>query len=88
MPISTLAPEPMEIIGPINAVIRATEHEYLAEFLEANLGVSGETRSEALDGLKDRIVLTFERLAGKSDDRLGPGPLRQKRVLESLIRRL
>ena len=87
VPISTLAPEPLEIIGPIHAVIQATEHEYLAVFLEANLGASGETRSEALDGLKDQIISTFERLSAKSDDRLGPGPLRQKRVLESLIRR-
>ena len=44
-------------------------------------------RAEAIDGLKDRIVTTFERLEGKPDGTLGPGPLHQKRVLTSLIRR-
>ena len=88
VPITTLAPEPYEVIGRIHAVFQQDDGGYMASFLDANLGASGVTKSEALDGLKDRIVTTFERLAGKPDEKLGPGPLRQKRVLLSLIRRL
>ena len=88
VPISTLAPEPFEIVGPIHAVIQENDGEAsIASFPEANLGASGETKAEALDGLKDRIVTTFERLEAKPDGKLGPGPQRQKRVLTSLIRR-
>lgn len=87
VPISTLAPEPFELVGLIFALIQQSEGCYTASFLDANLGASGETKVEALEGLKDRIVTTFERLEGKPDDKLGPGPLRQKRVLTSLIRR-
>jgi hypothetical protein len=87
VPIATLAREPYELIGPIVAVIREADGGYVAWFLDANLGSSGETTAGALEGLKDRIVTTFERLERKPDDRLGPGPLRQKRVLTSLIRR-
>jgi hypothetical protein len=87
VPITTLAPEPFELIAPIVAVVQESEGSYIASFLDANLGASGETKAEALDGLKDRIVTTFERFERKPDDRLGPGPLRQKHVLTSLIRR-
>jgi hypothetical protein len=87
VPLSTLDPEPFDILKPINALIQESEGGCIATFLEANLGASGETKAEALDRLKDRIVTTFERLAVKSDDKLGPGPLRQKHVLTSLIRR-
>ncbi len=87
VPISTLAPEPFEIVGPIHAVIQENDGSFIASFPEANLGASGETKAEALDGLKDRIVTTFERLDQKPDAKLGPGPLHQKHVLNSLIRR-
>ena len=86
-PLTSLAPEPFEIIGPIHILIQAAEDGYIASFLDANLGASGATRAEALDGIKDRIVTTYERLMGKTDEKLGPGPLRQKHVLASLIRR-
>jgi hypothetical protein len=87
VPISTLAPEPFDLIGPVVAVVQETEGRYVASFLDANLGASGETKTQALDGLKDRIVTTFERLERKSDEQLGVGPRRQKRVLAGLIRR-
>jgi hypothetical protein len=87
VPISTLAPEPLEIVGPIHALVQENDGSFVASFPEANLGASGETKAEAIDGLKDRIVTTFERLEGKPDSKLGPGPLHQKQVLTSLIRR-
>jgi hypothetical protein len=87
VPIATLAPEPFELLGQINAVIIERDGFHTASFLDANLGASGETKVEALEGLKDRIVTTFERLQGKPDETLGPGPFRQKSVLTSLIRR-
>ena len=65
-----------------------SDGSFIASFLEASLAASGDTEAEALDGLKDRIITTFERLESKTDDKLGPVPLRQKQLLTSLIRRL
>ena len=57
------------------------------EIAAADVGALLRRPVGALDGLKDRIVTTFERLEVKPEKRLGPGPLRQKRVLTSLVRR-
>lgn len=87
LPISTFAPEPYDIMGPINLVIRCDEAGFVASFAEANINASGETLSEAMAMAKDMILATFDRLLSKRDDQLGPGPLRQKQVLSQLISR-
>ncbi len=87
LPLTSLAPEPYEIVGQIHILIQPAQEGYVAYYLDANLGVSGETKAEALNGVKDRIISTYERFIEKPDEKLGPGPLRQKQVLASHIRR-
>jgi hypothetical protein len=83
--ISTLDPEPLDLVSPISVVIEESDGSFIATFLEASLAASGDTEAEAIEGLKDRIITTFERLKSKHDNQLGPVPLRQKQILTSLI---
>jgi hypothetical protein len=87
LPLANLAPAPYEVVGQINILIQATEEGFTASYLDANLGASGDTKVEAYDGVKDRMITTYERLMIKPDEKLGPGLRRQKHVLASLIRR-
>jgi hypothetical protein len=86
LPISTFAPEPYEMLGAINIILRQEDDGFIASFAEANINASGGTQAEAIEMVKDVILGTFDRLTGKDDDELGPGPLRQKQVLSALIR--
>jgi predicted RNase H-like HicB family nuclease len=87
IPIQSLAPEPYEVTKPMLAVVRIVDGEYIASFVDANLGSSGETLEEAILNLKDAIAAGFDVLASANDSELGPGPLQQKRTLEEFIRR-
>jgi hypothetical protein len=80
-----LDPEPLDLVSPISVVIEESDGSFIATFLEASLAASGDTEAEAIEGLKDRIITTFERLKSKHDNQLGPVPLRQKQILTSLI---
>ena len=60
----------------------------IASFPGSRLGASGrDNMPQLLDGFERRTITTFERLESKPDDKLGPVPLRQKRILTQLIRR-
>jgi hypothetical protein len=87
VPIQSLAPEPYEIVKPIQAVVHFVEGEYIASFFDANLSTGGDTQTEAVHNLKALIVGTFEILAGIKDSELGPGPLQDKKTLEEFVRR-
>ena len=84
--ITTFAPEPYELLKPISIVIEGQTHGFVASFVEANINASGETEHEAINLVKDTILMAYERLSAKDDTKLGPGPLRQKQILTSLIR--
>ncbi len=87
VPIETLAPEPYGVVKPFHCIVRFEGGEYVASFFDANISTSGDTHSEAMSNLKDLIVTMFEMLAEMDDAQLGPGPLRQKKVLREFIRR-
>jgi predicted RNase H-like HicB family nuclease len=87
IPILSLAPEPYEVIKPILAVARMVDGEYVALFVDVNVGSSGETREEAMLNLKDAITAAFDLLTRTPDAELGPGPLQQKRTFEEFVRR-
>ncbi len=84
--IATFAPEPYELLRPISIVIEGQTDGFLASFVEANINASGETEHEAINMVKDTILMAYERLVSKADEKLGPGPLKQKQILMSLIR--
>ncbi len=87
VPIQTFAPEPYELIKPLHAVVCYQDEQYIATLFDANLGASGDTQTEAVLNLKEIIAGTFEMLTGVDEDKLGPGPLQQRKVLEALIRK-
>ncbi len=87
VPIETLAPEPYDLLRPLTAVITTSGEEYEASLFDASVFASGGTEEDAIANLKDTLIDTYEMLNELGDDKLGPGPLRQKRVLNKLIRK-
>ena len=85
--IESFAPEPYEIIKPFHVTIKFQEEQYIASFFDTNLSASGDTQEESFANLKDIIVGTFEIFTTMDDDKLGPGPLHQKRLLVEFIRK-
>jgi hypothetical protein len=84
--IATFAPEPYELLKPISIVIEGRRDGFVASFVEANINASGATEHEAINMIKDMILMAYERLSARDDKHLGPGPLKQKQILASLIR--
>jgi len=87
VPIQSLAPDPYTLSAPIQAVVRSVEGAFVASFVEANIGATGETIFEAVDNLKGLIVSTYEILREHDEDWLGHSMARQKAVLDAFIRR-
>jgi len=87
VPIQTLAPFPYRLVKPFEVLVTFHGDHYVASFVDANIGASGDTDVEAVLNLKDMLVSAFEMLAELNDDELGPGPCMQKHVLEEFIRR-
>lgn len=86
VPIQSLAPDPYMLEAPIQAVVRNDDGEFVASFVEANVGATGETVFEAVDNLKGLILSTYEILREHDGTRLGRSMARQNAVLDSLIR--
>lgn len=86
VPINTFAPEPYEILGRIEVVIEPMGEEFMATFFDANISAAGQTEQEAFNYLKLAILDTFDSLSEATADELGPEPLRQRALLNHLIR--
>jgi hypothetical protein len=87
VPLETLAPEPYRILAPIHVVVRAEQDEYLASWFDANLVASGANPEEAFENLKDILVAVYETFQCLPEDKMGPGPSRQIKVLKRFIAR-
>jgi len=86
VPVMTLDPEPFQLLREMQFVVRPTDDGYLATLFDANLGMTGDTREEAVANLKVLIVDIFDQLE-QNEDKLGPEPARQIAVLRSFMRR-
>lgn len=86
VPINSLAPEPFVLKRPFQVVVQPSDGEYIATLFDANLGMSGDTAEDAVEGLKMIIVDTFD-YYDENESILGPGPARQLAVLRELIQR-
>ncbi|HEX9734499.1 MAG TPA: hypothetical protein VGG06_21215 [Thermoanaerobaculia bacterium] len=86
VPIQSLDPEPIEVVSPLEAVIRPVGDGFVATFFDANVNASGETESEAFENLKDMLVATLTELRRLGEERLGPEPARQLAVLKRFLR--
>jgi predicted RNase H-like HicB family nuclease len=85
--IASFRPEPFEVVKPFEVVIREVEGGYEASFIEANIGTTGDTRHEALENLKDLILMIFRDFEGEDDATLGPAMRKQRDILSDFIRR-
>ena len=86
VPINSLAPEPFVLKRPFQVVVQPSDGEYIATLFDANLGMTGDTPEDAVDGLKMSIVDAYDYYE-ENEAILGPGPARQLAVLRELIER-
>jgi hypothetical protein len=85
IPLQSLAPW-CRVLKPIWITVEGWDEEgYSACWPEGNIGMSGVTGHEAIDGLKHHLVSYFNRLMQTPDDELGCGPLAQKRIMAEYI---
>lgn len=88
VPINTFAPEPyVPVNGAIYAVVTSVEDGYVASVHDVNVGASGDTVLEAVENLKELLVITFEDLSEERPERLGSRAASQIRALQAIIRR-
>ena len=88
VPIETFIPEPYELLKPFHVVVQPYEDEYVATFFDANIGATGDTQEEAVANLKDMILTLYERFCELGEGQLGPEPRRQRRILQSLLKKV
>jgi predicted DNA-binding antitoxin AbrB/MazE fold protein len=86
VPITTLEPEPFELLRTIPVVVQETDDGYLATFFDANVGMTGDTREESVANLKLLLVDAFEELE-TNESQLGPQMVRQLAVLRSFMKK-
>ena len=87
VPLTTLAPEPMQLRLNIPATIEGDGEDFTATFTEANVSASGETEADAIANLKESIVATYKILEAIPVSEMPPIPARQWSVLKSAITR-
>jgi hypothetical protein len=87
VPLATLDPAPYAPIGRLTALVLPDDDAYVASLIEANINASGETVPDAVENLKDMLILTFERLSAMPKGQLGRGPAQQLAVLRGMVRR-
>ena len=84
--IGLLPGEPYTLLRPIPVRIEQVEAgDFLAEFDEANIAISGETYQEAFQNLIAEILNAFENFSTEEAS-LGPEPTRQLKVLRNYLR--
>jgi len=86
VPLSTLAPEPFEMMKPIFVTIHGEGENFTASFTEANISASGETAADAIANFKESLASRFEILQSKPATELGTVPARQWGILQSVVK--
>jgi predicted RNase H-like HicB family nuclease len=87
VPLTSLAPEPLQMLLNIPATIEGDGEDFTATFSEANVSASGETEADAIANLKESLVSTFEFLESLPENERGPLPTRQWEVLRNVLTR-
>ncbi len=86
VPITTLDPEPFDLLRDIPVVVQPTDDGFLATFFDANIGMTGDTREEAVANLRLLLADVFDELE-KEEAQLGPPLVRQLAVLRGFMKR-
>lgn len=88
VPLTTLAPEPFELLREIKIVLEpADEEEFIASFFDANLNAQGCNQQEAFENLRETILSRFDYLDAIDPAKLGPAPTKQIAILRTYVRR-
>jgi hypothetical protein len=87
VPITTLAPDPFDLLKEIKVIVQPSGDEFVASFFDANVNASGCNETDAMDSLKELLVSRFDYLDSLPPGKLGAGPTRQLAVLRCFIRR-
>ena len=87
VPLTSFSPEPFEVRSPINVVLQGSDGDYTATFFDANIGSSGETQQEAIENLKELLIMSYESLEADEEENLGPQMKKQKAVLDAFMKR-
>lgn len=85
VPIQSLATSEFILIMPILAVVQDEDGAFVASFFDANVNASGDTQLDAIEALKERLIITF-RLYTERESELGELPRRQLSVLREFIK--
>jgi hypothetical protein len=80
----SLPDDEYHVLQPIPVVFEKTADGWIAWFEHAGIGMSGATMTEAKELLSHDIIDAFI-LYTENEDKLGPGPETQLRVLKSYI---
>jgi predicted RNase H-like HicB family nuclease len=88
IPLTTLAPEPFQIVQQIPVTIEGDGEDFTATFTEANVSASGETEADAIANFKESLLSCYEVLEEMPANQLGPLPTRQWSILRSVLRRI
>jgi hypothetical protein len=86
VPLTTLGAEPFDVIREIPVVVSPEDDGYLATFLDANIGIAGDNKEEAVANLQMLLVDMFDDLEAR-ETRLGPHPKQQLAILRTHMRR-
>ncbi len=91
--IISFAPKPYVVQREVPVLVEPVvsdepeDNEYVARFVEANVGSTGSTLEEAIRNVKDRMISKFEALDAMPSGKLGKAPARQLAVLRSVMKR-
>lgn len=86
VPITTLDPEPFDLLRSIPVVVQPSDDGFQATLFDANIGIVGDTKEEAVANLRVLLVNVFEQLE-REEARLGPQMVRQLAVLRSFMKK-
>jgi hypothetical protein len=87
VPITTLAPEPYQLLKEIPVVVQPVGDEFVATFFDANISTAGDSQEEAVSNVRSLILDTFEYFESEPPEALGPEPTRQFGVLRNFLKR-
>lgn len=83
--IASLADHGLAVKKEIPIVVQPDGDEYTATFMDADIGMSGDTDTEAVSNLRDILASIFKKFAILPASKLGPGPAAQLAVLREFI---
>jgi hypothetical protein len=87
IPLTTLAPEPFELLSDIPVTIEGADGDFTATFYEASLGASGDTVAEAIANFKETLIRQYELFEELPAERVSNVAARQRDVIYGAMAR-